>query len=885
MAVRFEYRFYDYEQNLFKVNIYRHAYSDSVYTIQEADADPVSIRHSGGDKNSMEEIVIQGQSLEFNFYLPRADIDNIDYIFESKYQDYVLEYLDGSDNLIFKGYVKPENLTKRYETKPPYIEIALSANDALVDLSEFDFRDANDDLILGRKKILEIIKQALVPIAGNVLNFPFKIQLNTYETNVMLSTECALEKLYIEARAFLNGDLTDDDPIDCYSVLIQALKGWSCVLRQEGEYYIITNPHELDSYEYLFTWDLVFQSRTATNNLLDFSLKKFQPYIEEQKIHPIRKATITHKYDVVSNEFLPSDSWNEWDFNQFTNTTIDADNTSKIQVYSDYQLANVTPEPYFTLTSAVNIAKISSNDYLVLSFDYTIDSFTSALNSGCQLFFKIEFKRPNGDWSTPTYHEIDLRVREKVISFSTDKNTDLIVSETGDYNVKVTVFVKKGYYENMYLTLENPSIEIMPLSVAFEDARGRGQSGSRGRGTRGEVSQRTGYSGRNQGRRTATNVRWGNRPGREGASIEDTDYILEQENGYEQFFGELWFADVRDYANARENVSLLNVFYTVTDAFTRNWRSYGHTEDASFIFIYAKNIINNRQVYKNYLRFKVYDRNHEVSLSNILVIESKNYFIIEYDRHYKEGYVDLALIEIKTNQLSFTTDDVIEEDLHNIPGTDKPSNPYELNGIDQSTHNFGVGDIIRYDYAAKEYVKAQADSVDHAKAIGIVSEVLDNNQFKFVSDDYVRGDSALYQTLKTNYDLEEGEYYFLSPDTPGAIVKSADLTANNVEQCIGYVTTKGLKVQINARKIEPTLPTFPRAAKTTIVQGENSIDFDTAFPNGTIYILWTYTYDANNFQVGSYIIEESDGTDGTETGFTIYAAKACNLKYIATPIK
>jgi hypothetical protein len=47
--------------------------------------------------------------------------------------------------------------------------------------------------------------------------------------------------------------------------------------------------------------------------------------------------------------------------------------------------------------------------------------------------------------------------------------------------------------------------------------------------------------------------------------------------------------------------------------------------------------------------------------------------------------------------------------------------------------------------------------------------------------------------------LEVGEYYFLSPDTPGAIVKSAQLEIGDIEQCIGYVTTKGLKIEIDAR--------------------------------------------------------------------------------------
>jgi hypothetical protein len=78
---------------------------------------------------------------------------------------------------------------------------------------------------------------------------------------------------------------------------------------------------------------------------------------------------------------------------------------------------------------------------------------------------------------------------------------------------------------------------------------------------------------------------------------------------------------------------------------------------------------------------------------------------------------------------------------------------------------------------------------------------------------------------------------------------------------------------------------LPRAGKETLEEGNNDIVFATPFPNDTEYILWSYTYDDNNYQVGSYIVEEEGGEDGTVTGFTIYAAKACTLRYIATPIK
>jgi hypothetical protein len=82
-----------------------------------------------------------------------------------------------------------------------------------------------------------------------------------------------------------------------------------------------------------------------------------------------------------------------------------------------------------------------------------------------------------------------------------------------------------------------------------------------------------------------------------------------------------------------------------------------------------------------------------------------------------------------------------------------------------------------------------------------------------------------------------------------------------------------------------SLDVTPRAGKETLEEGENDISFADAFPEGTEYVVWAYAYDDNNNRVGSYIVEESDGKDGTETRFTIYVAKACNLRYVATPIK
>lgn len=90
--------------------------------------------------------------------------------------------------------------------------------------------------------------------------------------------------------------------------------------------------------------------------------------------------------------------------------------------------------------------------------------------------------------------------------------------------------------------------------------------------------------------------------------------------------------------------------------------------------------------------------------------------------------------------------------------------------INQTTHGFAVGDVVKYSGSA--YAKAQADSTANAEVVGIVSAVADANNFTLTTVGYVSGLSGL--TANTTY--------FLSASSAGALTATEPSTSNQISK-------------------------------------------------------------------------------------------------------
>lgn len=93
------------------------------------------------------------------------------------------------------------------------------------------------------------------------------------------------------------------------------------------------------------------------------------------------------------------------------------------------------------------------------------------------------------------------------------------------------------------------------------------------------------------------------------------------------------------------------------------------------------------------------------------------------------------------------------------------------NVISQTAHGFTIGKIVRFDGA--NYVLAKADTFTHSQSVGMVSYVLNANQFILTQAGYIANIPA---TIVEGAPLIAGGYYYLSPNVSGDLTLTQTVT-------------------------------------------------------------------------------------------------------------
>lgn len=111
--------------------------------------------------------------------------------------------------------------------------------------------------------------------------------------------------------------------------------------------------------------------------------------------------------------------------------------------------------------------------------------------------------------------------------------------------------------------------------------------------------------------------------------------------------------------------------------------------------------------------------------------------------------------------------------------------------IHQPEHGFTVGTAIRH--SGILYQKAKADNDRNAQVCGIVSEVIDGDNFRYAVDGFI-------PSLEGILEWQPGSEYFLCPLEAGKLITLTDPEVwmiGQVRISLGWGTTKGLKVEID----------------------------------------------------------------------------------------
>ena len=622
----FEYR--DKGNILQRLEILKEGFSDPETLIEPATGVPVILHHFG-EKNKTP--IIQGQELIFRFFsFVRGEYDDF---MVAAYKDRKIKYWQGN-TLVFEGYPKPENIVTEKMSDAYVIE--LSATDALADLREIDFVDVDDSSIInGKYTGLEILKYALEHTG---IELDFKIQLGTFESTYMAATDLALNKIEVNSLRFIKQGGEKTEIMSCHAVIETILEKYNCTLSQTDGFYKISNKYELNSYEFLFAWsDLSQTSRTVTNNIKDLTDYNFEKIVEQQKIQPLKRLGVKFRNKDLGGDVTGMDlsDWdNIWTIDFYNYNIVDESVilTSK---------SSITENNSITLATDFNITKLTDNDYLKISFDHLLFSYTGGDTTHVSI--KIEITRPDES----VVEVIHSSCYEEWTHFESSLYTTFKIVESGDYNIKLTFIPNPSFawtWDNV-----NPIIHFKIKNVAISKVINVEEGG--------DLS---------------------------GVTF-DQYYVQESGIGIESLEKEFLLAD----GGQINEVGALLFDDSGTYRITADWRTHGNTEDVKLIDIYARNILNDRYDYKDYLRLKIFDAG-DITLNNIIKINNDYYTFVEFTKDFKKNFVSGALVQLLTSRQSYN--DIQRTALNSIDGEQAFTSPNVNPVIPQSiAHNDTTG--------------------------------------------------------------------------------------------------------------------------------------------------------------------------------------------------
>lgn len=759
---RIYFQFKDITERNYFVEFYRDSPTTSI-EIEKGATDPVTIKHLGASKGESDFTNIIGQEMTFRFYLHRNDLIVLDDMMESSYQEWNARFkiLDPITIILFQGYLKPENIIRRYEIDPPYIEVELSATDGLAELKEIDFIEplATQDVFTGEILLIQAIKTA-VEFTGIAL--PFKINCNTYEVLHMTSSQCLFTNIYCNDERFY--DTGKEDALhrkdakrySCWDVLEMILKPFNCKLIQTGEYYYIINYNEINSYFYIYNWDLTLNTdKTAASITIDISDYQFVPYVELQKIAPLKSLRAIIDNNDNGNEIVDFNDWaTNWDYFGWDSNTVTTEG------YAELSMTSCPGSlPYMVTNQSIAVIKDASTvQYLRVMFSFRLTAYAKQMLDYDALRIAVRIKKDD-TWTdyiiskdAPPLNSIGAQAWR---TFDSGANYFFKITQTGNYTVEIKLLGVPLFHWNS-LTLQIKDILVSQWNILDNTTIDP---------TLREVSR---------------------------------EFYQENTDGFEDKEINLSLFDATTKSDDAALLAKVGGIIHITS----NWNVSGDYGGCSIADLCLRTILMNNAYYKNFIRCSFVDRNHNVFFERIVIIDSKYYIFNSYQRDYRLGIVEGELEEIIPYSSAIDVYDYAEEVTDTNKATSYTLPAIELNEYDyvntgtQIDHGFDRGDVIRKDVNDGIYYKAQADTLDNAKVLGIVSDVISSNVFIYKTEGYI-GKELMAGKLT----FVEGESYFLSPTEAGGILKSASIPTG-IKVPVGIGTELGFKVDINPN---PTL--------------------------------------------------------------------------------
>ncbi len=619
------------------VEILQNNYTGSVISITNGADNPVTLRHLGS-RDDPEKTVLFGTEMLFSFEYPRAD--NIDYepLFTTSYKEFAVK-LSKDSSIIFVGFLLPENSTRSFPA-PVNIAVQLSFTDGIAELKNETFKDLDSvgDYKIEKISILSILQKALVSLPRNIIlgDLEFQVQLNTYETNYMLSTDNIVEKGYITTERFQEDNAGLVTIMKCDEVIKGVFHDFTVSVFLLDKFIRIINFHELNSTQTTYDFGSLVWIHSETSSLFfDIQNQTALWEGEEQIIQPLAEVDITfHNKSEGGKVILNLSEWgdsNIWTTKATGGVTLLSPGV-ELHIYG---LPTTQFNMNYVQTAEFGVTKLTDTDILYVTFSYKIiiptawptdltpdESMFLNLNiginhpSGMQSVTITEDRDTSGTWD-PATGAWDL--------FTSDINSGVFyVDESGNYFLKISTAAINAPPSGTV------QIYIKQVTVVKE--------------VRGDTASATSVSA-------------------VLPTTFDRHYTQKSDVGSNKFSTTEIIGDGFSIVEVGGIEIMDSSSILVPSA---NWNRFGKTENLILFDCFARNLLENRLNYKKLLTVTLYDPDFLITFSTIIQHLSENYQIISFNRNFKTGYIKLSIIQILTAAGTFSA--ILENTLNTSNG-------------------------------------------------------------------------------------------------------------------------------------------------------------------------------------------------------------------------
>lgn len=428
------------------------------------------------------------------------------------------------------------------------------------------------------------IIKRVLTFTGHSLDITVKLGTHHLTGALMTAIECALDKVSNNSERFYRSEDGILEPSTCEEVLIQQIGIWNCSIRQLNGTWYIYNNVEINSFLFTFDWATLTQQSRVSHN----PIVVIDNYEFTTKGQVSYRPPLSNVAITFENKFVPVNVITNGDF---SSGTANWTNGGGVNAWDTFAVSGEI------LTCRETSTLDDDKEFISDSFELT------ELTSSDRLVLSISALLDFWTTGSPRGLTPNLSVEITGPEGSVIIHLGKLSEQWTDYGGNNPLMLGTGNY-TIKIIVQNDSF-INDIQVKFDN-----------------IFMYVDYG--------------------EAAVTVDKLITISNDNAVDDLKEE-YLTKIGDSAEANDQGAL-----KIGNTLTTLWRTFGKTEDEPIVDLLGAFQLDARQDFTKYLRLEIIDLDDNINTGTIIVLDSKNYRTIRFNKVYRSMILDIDILEINS---------------------------------------------------------------------------------------------------------------------------------------------------------------------------------------------------------------------------------------------